>query len=559
MAWVDRAGLGAFLVEKSPQPKPSHSPSLALWPRLTLGLSPSAALVLAAECAVFLGALAVGRNVGIAAPLLVALALVRCRYEAMEAPSVRLLQLVGLVSAGYALFHYPFLPIAEEIPYAPSAFAGFMLLWAMAVFSGALCLRWPSLALIAAAFPLWSKYAVERFTGLPHQQALDVVPLAAVGFCLALGLLVAQIFGRLSSGTLAKAQAAAAPVFAQIVFIAAVSIHLANYFSSFRAKIGLDGDETAWLMKNDPSNIFLVALDNNHVFFSGWSSAIEYLRLFLNHWHLVTNALILIAQGAAILGFLMPRSLLLILLLGFDGMHLAILLAQGANFWPWILLNVVIGTVIFAPEYRKPPVILGLFSVLFILLGDRITHQAWLGWFDTKANNKIYFEAVEENGRRTYVPTNFFTFYSYPFSHMDYGSPQPETAFEIGNPNGGTHTYRKVAAAETCNVAELTRPDPPDFHVRSREPIDYPRFDTFVRNYHALAEDFTDRLGVFPYWLYPHHFYEPAGTEAHFAGLDLHSVVAYIYRRESVCLSIENGSPVRRVISTAEHRIDLPR
>ena len=556
MAWVDRAGLGGFLAGNFDLPKAKHSVSLALWPRLTLGLSPSGALVLTAECAVFLGAMAVGRQVGIVAPLLVALALVRCRYQTMEAPSVRLLQLVGLVSAGYALFHYPFLPIAEEIPYASIAFAGFMLLWAMAVCSGALCLRWPSFALIAAAFPLWSKYAVERFTGLPHQQALDVLPLAAVGFCLALGLLVAQVFGRLSSGTFAKAQAAAAPVFAQIVFIAAVSIHLANYFTAFRAKISLDGDKTAWLMKNDPTNIFLVALDNNHVFFSGWSSAIEYLRLFLDHGHLVTNGLILIAQGAAILGFLMPRPLLLILLLGFDGMHLAILLVQGADFWPWILLNVVIGTVIFAPEYRKPPVILGLFSVLFILSG--ITHQAWLGWFDTKANNKIYFEAVEENGRRIYVPTNFFTFYSYPFSHMDYGSPEPETAFEIGNPNGGTHTYGKVMAAEKCNVAELMRPDA-NIHLRSREPIDSPRFDTFVRNYHAMAQDFTDRLGVFPYWFYPHHFYEPAGTEAHFAGLDLHRVVAYIYRRESVCLSIENGTPVRRVISTAEHRIDLPR
>ena len=100
MAWVHRAGLGAFLVEYSDLPKANHSPSLALWPRLTLGLSPSAALVLAAECAVFLGALAVGRNVGMAAPLFVALALARCRYQTMEAPSVRLLQLVGIVSGG---------------------------------------------------------------------------------------------------------------------------------------------------------------------------------------------------------------------------------------------------------------------------------------------------------------------------------------------------------------------------------------------------------------------------------------------------------------------------
>jgi len=37
----------------------------------------------------------------------------------------------------------------------------------------------------------------------------------------------------------------------------------------------------------------------------------------------------------------------------------------------------------------------------------------------------------------------------------------------------------------------------------------------------------------------------------------LHDIVAYIYRRESVCLSLQDGVPVRRLVSEAEHRIDL--
>ena len=34
-------------------------------------------------------------------------------------------------------------------------------------------------------------------------------------------------------------------------------------------------------------------------------------------------------------------------------------------------------------------------------------------------------------------------------------------------------------------------------------------------------------------------------------------IVAYVYRRESVCFSMQDGVTVRRVVSEAEHRIDL--
>jgi hypothetical protein len=85
-----------------------------------------------------------------------------------------------------------------------------------------------------------------------------------------------------------------------------------------------------------------------------------------------------------------------------------------------------------------------------------------------------------------------------------------------------------------------------------------PAFSNFIVNYHHLAQRIRGTLGFFPYDYYPHHFYVLPGRMRQFEALDLADVRAYIYRRESVCLSYVNGQVRRRVITTGELRIDLP-
>ncbi len=55
----------------------------------------------------------------------------------------------------------------------------------------------------------------------------------------------------------------------------------------------------------------------------------------------------------------MPRRWLLLLLLGFDAMHLSIVIVMGANFAPWILLNLAIGAVVVSRHYQRPPLLVG--------------------------------------------------------------------------------------------------------------------------------------------------------------------------------------------------------
>jgi hypothetical protein len=488
-------------------------------------------------------------------PLVLAAAMLRRTYAASDTAAVRLLQLIGVISGIYALVHYPLFPAIDHGFKATVTLWAIAGLWIASVASGLLCLRWPSLGVVGPAYLVWSKLAVSRVTGLWHGHIIDVVPLAEVSFCLLAGLAVIAVTGRLHDSARGDAARESA-LFSKVLIAAAISIHLGNYYSSFLAKVTLDAGPTSWLIANDPAKLFSVGLDNNHVFYASWSWLVEGTRAVLNHGGVATNALILFAQGAALVGILMPRRWLLLLLLGFDAMHLSIVVVMGANFAPWILLNLAIGAVVVSRHYQRPPLMVGILSVLFILTDNSFMTQARLGWYDTAANNKMYFLALDKDGGRHYVPTNFFTFYSYPFAHMAYGSPDAETAFALDNPNGGTQVYRKVLASLTCDVAVLTARDGAGQDLAKNE-IDRPAVDAYVRGYHGLVRRIADTLGSFPHALYPHHFFVPLQHGASFDGVALNDIVAYIYRRETVCLGMQAGVPVRRLVSVAEHRIDL--
>src|SRR4029079_17278689 len=126
----------------------------------------------------------------------------------------------------------------------------------------------------------------------------------------------------------------------------------------------------------------------------------------------------------------------------------------GANFWPWILLNVVIAIVVSSREYQQPSWVAGIAMAAFILVSPWLANVAFLGWYDSGANNKRFFLAEDSDGNRHYVSSNFFSFYSYPISHWDYGVPEPERAFATGM-NGGVNDIERARAGRECNLSIL--------------------------------------------------------------------------------------------------------
>jgi hypothetical protein len=162
----------------------------------------------------------------------------------------------------------------------------------------------------------------------------------------------------------------------------------------------------------------------------------------------------------------------------------------------------------------------------------------------------LSFEAIDQEGKHYYVPTNYFTYYSYPLGHMDYDLPDPSIGLGVGSPNGSVFTREALHAGMTCDTKHLER----GFELFPFKPAPFSRF---VRSYHRTAISIYRAIGAFPYDLYPHHFYVPLSLGEAFRNLDKKKVVAYLYKQETVCMSFKDGRPQRNLIASAEYRIDV--
>jgi hypothetical protein len=219
----------------------------------------------------------------------------------------------------------------------------------VSVGAGVAGLRIPSLAVLPSAFLLWSKAAAHTVTGISYPD-LDVLPLPEVSMCLALGLFINQIYGLISQldtniNKTSRDNRIILPdteiprrEFAHLVVLTAIAIHMANYFWSFYAKASLPHPPgmffgTSWLLQNNPANIFLSALDNDHIAFSAYPDLVTIVFKLVDKTHLLSNFWVFVIQGAAIVAFWISKRGLLILLILFDVMHLSILVITGANFW----------------------------------------------------------------------------------------------------------------------------------------------------------------------------------------------------------------------------------
>jgi hypothetical protein len=230
-------------------------------------------------------------------------------------------------------------------------------------------------------------------------------------------------------------------------------------------------------------------------------------------------------------------------------MHASLIIVAGVNFWPWIILNLVIAYTV-SKHKISDDFLIKLAATIFIIVAPHFVSITQLGWLDSSANNKLSFEAIDKDGKRYKVPTNFFTFYSYPFGHMDYDLPDPNIGLAVGSPNGGVLTKRQLDAGRSCDAAALERGS--EMFPFKLEPL-----TRFIQNYHREALLVYRALGMFPYDLYPHHFYVPLSVGDDFRSLNKSDIVAYIYKQEAVCMSFSAGRPQRKLISLTEYRIDV--
>jgi hypothetical protein len=272
-------------------------------------------------------------------PISLAAALSAARYIEAEKPVVRLWQLVGSLSAIYALIHYPLMPMRSDDAIGAALYGSVLCVWLASLGAGVICIKIPSLSILPPSFLLWSEGVAGAITGLPQTAFIDVLPLPEVSICIAIGLLINRIPLGLCNGVVdehddtkeCELSILLRREFARLVCLFAISIHLANYFWAFYAKATLPGPPLAWLWENNPAYIFLAALNNGHILFLADQKLVEWSFAVLDRLHVVSNLGILFAQGAALIAFFLPNRLLFIFLLVFDSMQTANIFVLVAN------------------------------------------------------------------------------------------------------------------------------------------------------------------------------------------------------------------------------------
>ncbi len=414
--------------------------------------------------------------------------------------------------------------------------------------------RWVGLALALAAL-LWSRpsllwasaawlWAVRELqtplTGF-HFSTLDIRVVCEVTSFVAIGMaLIAAARSRRAAALGLGIDEAAAARAALLIIAAGIGAHLGNYFWSAIAKLTLDGGPWSWLLGNQLYNSIPVALERGSMPWAAVPAVVQWLYDLFRQFAVPINFASFVLQLLAPLAAARRRWLIAITL-GYDVFHLIVFLALGLFFWKWIALNIVIVATLAAMRDEDWRGLGAATAITFCLAGSAFFYTARLAWYDAPAQASGHFEARTDDGRSYRLPPAFFRSASYQASQAELWWPGGRGHF---NPLiwGSAKRHADLEAGRRCQ--------PPDRGARPASPFWGPplavaRFAA-ANHRQLLASAGADGRADY-YWLPHHHVPSPFVTDP-VAHLDLRRIRAYTYVVESVCLSLDRGHLVRRVL-----------
>ena len=498
-----------------------------------------------------------------------------------------LLRTVTVLFTFYAVAAYP--AVSDHYLDA-SGWSAFLLgpaRW-LALAAGVLAWWRPGFALVPLLFVAWKKHLLAELLGFPLN-ATDYYPVAELGLFLVLGLgaaraassslarraarplrdLVARVpidaFAATADGAGAPGTrqgvsdpphaAGAAPSGwhpSEVVVVAALGIHLANYFWSAVEKMTLAGAAPwSWVLENRTHEIMLSATA------AGLGPLLSHEPLHaavvaqLAAHPVPGNLAVLLLQLAALGAFLRVRLAIALTLL-YDLSHLAIFVTTSILFWKWMILNLGFVWALrrLAPR-RTFPWPLAAIGVGLIVLAPLVFGVARLGWFDSASSNRVRVEALTADGREIAVPTTWFLEASAELAKSRLGQPFDGHFEAIGAFGKARDGYAQMRRANGCELEVAPTSGLADSFERQ------PTLETFFREHHAWMLSRLDADGHFPYGLFPHHNWSNPSLYREFAALDKRDVVAYRYTVDSVCLSERDGRLVEEVQLSGAHLIPL--
>jgi len=338
--------------------------------------------------------------------------------------------------------------------------------------------------------------------------------------------------------------------------LVAIAVHFGNYFYSGISKTGHfielleDVDFWTWTVEN-PTYVLI-----NNAWYTGnlplavWPNLTRHVFDFMKAAAIPSNFIVITTQIICIF-CLFKITWTKLITIFYDVLHIVIFLTTGIFFWKWILLNTAIATALFSVKNIKIPLSVSLFLMLVVLLSPIAFYIVKLGWFDTRANNIGYLQAIDSKGQEYRVPSNYFGSLSITFAQQRVGRPY-DGFFETGTFG---NAYKHGVFTQNNNCESITL-DNNEIAINAQESE---VLSKFINRHHRYIVENVDENGRFAYDLFPHHIWTNPWLYQDFYALDKRDIIGYKYIVEAACI-MENESGERTYNTDVKRRevYDIP-
>ncbi|MEJ8474055.1 hypothetical protein [Roseibium algae] len=479
--------------------------------------------------------------------LLLALAIRNIRADDVAPPFRLLAAGLALILGAYGLVS----PLSY--PNGMSTVSDILLTWFSVAAYGqfacaVLAIFRPAFAIVPAAFVLATKDAADRLFGL-HMSNTDyiaLVELAIYGYA-AMLTYTALTRQTLMPSISERAKRYGLDAWTLAAFLTLVAVHFANYFYSAVAKMLLGGGPFLWVTTNPTEILAYDAWYGGFFPLAQWETLSVALLAGLTFMRPLSNILLFAGQIISV-ACLWRRWSMIAITLFYDLTHVTIFLVSGIFFWKWILLNLLLVSAMRMVPYAALRAPLLIVNSAVLICSPLIFKVVWLGWYDTPALTRNVVVAVLEDGRELEVPSNYFGTISLMVAQHDLGRPQPGH-FPTGTWGSTKSGQTLTAALENCKLL----PDHGWHHRQAPQHIKSP-----IQLVHRYALQREAHYGSYVYDLYPHHIWSNPFLFEEFSQVLPSEIDHYLYKTESVCISVVNERPLARAVFVDEITIPLP-
>ncbi|MEP3465519.1 MAG: hypothetical protein ABJN65_05785 [Parasphingorhabdus sp.] len=268
---------------------------------------------------------------------------------------------------------------------------------------------------------------------------------------------------------------------------------------------------------------------------------------------MVTNMVFLINLGTIVFQLLCVVAVFRIswvrlISLIYDIQHILIFLLTGLLFWKWIWLNTGIIITLKKLNGKTVPTQISVFSLVVLILSPTVFNTATLGWFDTRSFNNAYFVAITKDGNEYRVPSNYFLSFSVTAAQQGLGRPF-EGHFDTST-YGNTQNKEIMKEAENCAL-------PVDTSLGVNNKKNRQRIGKYLKMHHQFILENVNKDGRLNYDFYPHHIWSNLFQFNSFKSLDKRTIEKYKFVVESVCLSVQDGILIEKLVHGSELIVEL--